>query len=282
MNRREIRLILKQLEIMPNKQLGQNFLIDKNVINRIILLSEVSKNDIVLEVGPGLGALTEQLIKSVNKLYAIEIDKRLYSYLSQKFSNFNNIEIINGDILEIDIPFHNKMVSNIPYKITGPILHKIFFKEKPPEGILLIEKSIADRIFLPKNYKSFSRIGISVNAFMKPISKSNISEMSFFPSPKIGLSLIKIIPREIINPFLLDKSSKDYFLKFIAGIMPYKNRNIVNAIDMFFKTLKDNHYNKEEILMLLQENNYQNKKLFSFKIQEFIEISKLFYLKNKN
>ncbi|MFX1597210.1 MAG: ribosomal RNA small subunit methyltransferase A, partial [Promethearchaeota archaeon] len=118
MNRREIRLILKQLEIMPNKQLGQNFLIDKNVINRIILLSEVSKNDIVLEVGPGLGALTEQLIKSVNKLYAIEIDKRLYSYLSQKFSNFNNIEIINGDILEIDIPFHNKIVSNIPYKIT--------------------------------------------------------------------------------------------------------------------------------------------------------------------
>ncbi len=282
MNRREVQLILKQLEIKPNKQLGQNFLIDKNIVNKIILLSEISKSDIILEIGPGLGALTEQLIKLVNKLYAIEIDNRLYSYLCQKFSTFNNLEIINGDILEIDIPFHNKIVSNIPYKITGPILHKIFFKEKPPEGTLLIEKSIANRIFLPKNYKNFSRIGLSVNAFMNPVSKSNISEMCFFPSPKIELSLVKLKPKETIDPFLLDKDSKDYFLKFIAGIMPYKNQNIGNAINTFFKTLKDNQYTKEEILMILQGNNYQNKKIFEFKIEEFIEISKLFYSRDKN
>ena len=282
MDRREVQFILKQLKINPNKKFGQNFLIDKNVVNKIISFSELSNDDIILEIGPGLGALTEELVKKVKMVYAIEIDHRLHSYLNKKFSNFNNIKIINGNILEIEIPNHTKVVSNIPYSITGPILEKIFYKKEPPLGFLVIEKSIADRIFISENYKNFSRISISANAFMNPVSKLTISKMSFYPIPKISLSLIKIIPKEKINPFLLENDSIDFFLKFIAGIMPYKNKNIVNALDLYFKTFNKRKYTKEEILKILQKNNYQNKKLFTFKIEEFIEISKSFYSLKKD
>lgn len=277
MNKNEVLLLLKQLKVNPNKKLGQNFLTDKNIVKKIISISEISKDDILLEIGPGLGALTEELATKVKKIYAIEIDPRLYSYLNQKFSIYNNLEIIHGNVLELEIPFHNKVISNIPYSITGPIFEKIFFKKQASIGVLIIEKSIADRIFLSSDYKNISRISIGVNTFMKPVSKSNISRNSFYPIPKIALSLIKIFPKENLHPFLLEKGSIDFFLKFIAGIMPYKNKNIANALNLYFQTLNNIQYTKEEILTILHKNDYKNNKLFSFKIEEFIEISKLFF-----
>ncbi len=277
MDKREVQLILKQLKINPNKKLGQNFLIDKNIVNKIISFSEISKNDVILEIGPGLGALTEELVKYVKKIYAIEIDYRLFSYLDEKFRNFDNIEIIYGNVLELELPFHTKVVSNIPYSITGPILEKIFFKNKPPIGVLMIEKNIADRIFFSENSKNYSRISVNTNAFVNPVSRSTISRMSFYPIPKISLSLIKLVPKTEINSFLMEKDSIAYFLRFIAGIMPYKNKNISNALDIYFKALTKRKYTKEEILMILQKNNYENKKLLNFTPNELIEISKVFY-----
>jgi len=277
MNKRDVQLILKQLKILPNKKLGQNFITDKNVLKKIISVSKISQNDIVLEIGPGLGAITQELVELIKKIYAVEIDYRLWAYLNDKFSIYDNVEIIHGDILKIEIPGHNKVISNIPYTSTGPILDKIFFKINSPTGILTIEKNIADRIFLSGIYKNFSRISINVNTFMNPVSRSNISRRSFYPVPKIALSLIKIIPKDKINPFFLEKDSIDFFLKFISGIMPYKNKNIANAIDLYFKTQEDNQYTKEEILIILHENNYENKKVFNFKIEQYAEISKLFY-----
>jgi 16S rRNA (adenine1518-N6/adenine1519-N6)-dimethyltransferase len=277
MNKRKVQLILKSLNVNPNKRLGQNFLVDQNIVRKIINSSELSNNDVILEIGPGLGAITEKMINSVKKIYAIEIDQRLYTYLKEIYSVYDNIEIIHGDVLEIEIPNHNKCVSNIPYTITGPILQKIFFKQKSPIGILTIEESIADRIFISGNYKTFSRISITVNAFMNPVLKSNISRKSFYPIPKIALCLVKIIPNDQINPFLLNEDSINFFLKFIAGIIPYKNKNIVNSIYQFFNVYKNKKYSKEAILKILQENNYQNKKLFNFKINDLIEISKLIY-----
>ncbi len=277
MNRNKVKLILKQLEIYPNKKLGQNFLIEQSVIKKIISISNISHNDIILEVGPGLGAITENLIPLVKKIYAIEIDRKLYSFLVDKFSIYNNIEIIQGDILKVDIPSNNKVISNIPYTMTGPILDRLFFTINSPKGILIIEKSIADRIFKPGDYKNFSRITITVNSFMEPKYNTTISRNSFFPSPKIPLSLIKIVPKENINPFLLGKDSRNFFLKFIAGILPYKNKNIVNAIQLFLETNYNIPYTKEEINLTLQNNNYVNKKVFEFEINEYVEISKLFY-----
>jgi len=277
MNIKEVQLILKQLRIRPSKQLGQNFLIDKNIVKKIIYISEVSQNDIILEIGPGLGVITEELVGLAKKIYAIEIDHRLYSYLDDKFSVYDNLEIIHGDVLKIEIPNHTKVVSNIPYTITGPILDKLFFRKNSPVGILTIEKSISDRLFLSGDYKNFSRISIGVNTFMIPISKSKISRKCFYPVPKIALSLIKLIPKDKINQFFSEKDSIEFFLRFINGIISYKNRNIANAIDLFFKNQKDPQYTKDEILLILQKHSFDNKKVFEFEIDEYAEISKLFY-----
>ncbi|MHA1931647.1 MAG: 16S rRNA (adenine(1518)-N(6)/adenine(1519)-N(6))-dimethyltransferase RsmA [Promethearchaeota archaeon] len=277
MNYKEVQITLNRLNLKPKKHLGQNFLIDQNISRKIISVSEISSEDIILEIGPGLGARNELLVNKVKKIYAIEIDTQLSEYLSEKFSVYNNIEIINGDILEINLPKHSKVISNIPYTITGPILEKVFFKQNPPSGILTIEKSIGKRIFLSGNYKEFSRISVTLNAFMKPVVKYNIPRRSFYPVPKVDLVLIKVIPHEKLRPFLLDATSITFFLKFVAGIMPYKNKNLVNALSFYFKTTEQIYYTKNEILPILLKAGYENKKLFTFKIDEIIAISNLFY-----
>lgn len=281
MNYKDVNLILKQLKLKPKRRLGQNFLIDWTISNKIINLSEVSNNDTILEIGPGLGALTEHLIERARKVIAVEIDPNLSKYLTEKFSTNDNIEIISNDILKIDIPLHNKVISNIPYTITGPIFEKIFYKEKAPQGILTIEEKIANRIFFPEDYKNISRISIGLNNFMTPVSRFTIPRKSFYPIPNIDISLIKIVPKKNINPFLLEKKTKDYFLKFIAGIMPYKNKNIANALYLFSKTQETRILVKNEIMKILYENNYKNKKVFMFKINEFMELSQLFYTVNR-
>ena len=131
MNKKEVQLILNKLNIIPNKKLGQNFLVDPLLTKKIISISELNDQDKILEIGPGLGAITEELVKNGKKIYAVEIDKKLASYLIDKFSSFGNIEIITGDILKIDIPDVNKVVSNLPFTISGPIFEKVFFNNVP-------------------------------------------------------------------------------------------------------------------------------------------------------
>ena len=235
MNKKEVQLILKEQRIKPNNKLGQNFLFDKNIVSKIILKSQISEDDIVLEIGSGLGALTEELIKHSNKLYAYEIDLKLFQYLTKKFSKNKNLMLYNEDVLQADIPAHDILISNIPYSITGAILEKVFFNENPPRGALIIEDSIAERLFNKNEYKTFSRITVSFNAFMQPLKKYKISRFTFFPTPKIDLALIIVKPRGDISQFLLSDTKRKFFLKFVAGIMPYKNKNLVNAISLFLK-----------------------------------------------
>jgi len=279
MNKKDVQLILKKLDITPSKQLGQNFLIDNTTRDIIINRAQVSKNDIILEIGPGLGALTEKLVENAKKVYAIEIDSRLSTFLKNKFSNFDNLEIINDDILNNDHPFHNKVVSNLPYTITGPILEKLFFKEKPPQGFLVIEKVIADRIFYQDNYKNLSRITISVNTFMRPIKKYKISRYSFYPTPNIDLTLVNLSPNDKIDKFLGDEYKRTFYLKILGGIMPYKNKNLANALELYIKKKLNLDLNKKDIYNILEQNNVENNKVYSYSISDFVKISKIFYEK---
>jgi 16S rRNA (adenine1518-N6/adenine1519-N6)-dimethyltransferase len=278
---KDIRLILKDLNLIPSKRLGQNFLINNTTSNFILNQAKIVKNDVILEIGPGLGALTENLVEKAKKVYAIEIDLKLVTYLKKIFSNINNLEIIHDNILNIDIPDHNKVVSNLPYTITGPILEKVFFKENPPEGILTIEKNIADRIFFQDDYKRLSRITISVNSFMNPLKRFKIPRNSFYPTPNIDLNLIVLSPKERINNFLIEGKTRSFYLKFIGGIMPYKNKNLVNALELYIKKKLNLNLNKNDIINILLEQNIENNKVYSYKIAQFLEISKIFYKRLK-
>ncbi|MFX1448662.1 MAG: rRNA adenine N-6-methyltransferase family protein [Promethearchaeota archaeon] len=277
MNKKEVQFILKELEFNPNNKLGQNFLFDRNIVSKVISRSNISEEDVILEIGSGLGALTEELVKYSNKIYSYEIDFKLFQYLSKKFSNIKNLMIYNEDILKADIPPHNLVISNIPYSITGAIFEKVFYIKNPPRAVLIIEDSIAERIFSKNKYKDYSRITVSFNAFMEPLKKYKISRFSFIPTPKIDLALIVVKPRDDIDQFLLNEKERKFFLKFIAGIMPYKNKNLVNAISLFLKRENIGHFSKDYLNNYISSPNELEKKIAQFKVDEIVELSKSIY-----
>lgn len=277
MNKKEVQFILKELEFNPNNKLGQNFLFDRNIVSKVISKSNISEEDVILEIGSGLGALTEELVKYSNKIYSYEIDFKLFQYLSKKFSNIKNLMIYNEDILKADIPPHNLVISNIPYSITGAIFEKVFYIKNPPRAVLIIEDSIAERIFSKNKYKDYSRITVSFNAFMEPLKKYKISRFSFIPTPKIDLALIVVKPRDDIDQFLLNEKERKFFLKFIAGIMPYKNKNLVNAISLFLKRENIGHFSKDYLNNYISSPNELEKKIAQFKVDEIVELSKSIY-----
>lgn len=272
MNKQQVQETLTKLNFEPKKSLGQNFLIDPQVLNKVILEANLNKEDIIVEIGTGLGVLTTELSSKVKKVYSYEIDFSLFQYVSKNLSSLTNVEFCNEDILKTEIPYHNKIVSNIPYTITGPLFEKIFFNEHPPEGTLIIENILADRIFASESYKKFSRISVSFNAFMNPIKRMLIPSSSFYPTPKIKLALIKVKGKEKINPFLLEKETRAFFLAFVAGIMPYKNKNIVNALEIFLNNKLVAPISKKNLLIFLKEHKIQNIKVFEFNVDKLIEI----------
>jgi len=274
MNIRKTQLILKDLDVIPNKKLGQNFLVNKNIALKVISESNISEDDVILEVGSGLGALTEELVKLHNKIYSYEIDLKLFQYLTKKFSKNKNLMLYNEDILKADLPPHNIVISNIPYSLTGAIIEKVFYNENPPRGVLLIEDSIAERIFSKNEYKKFSRITVSFNAFMEPIKKYKISRFNFIPTPKIDLALIIVKPKDDIDQFLLADKERKFFLKFVAGIMPYKNKNIINALSLFVKNEGFGNYSKNDIYNYINDTKNIDRKIAQLKVDEIVDLSK--------
>ncbi|MCJ7649752.1 MAG: 16S rRNA (adenine(1518)-N(6)/adenine(1519)-N(6))-dimethyltransferase RsmA [Candidatus Lokiarchaeota archaeon] len=277
MNLTETRLILNTIGVIPKKSLGQNFLIDRNVLNKMINEAEISQEEIILEIGAGLGALTTELEKKAKKVYAYEIDKILYQYLKDKFSTSTNVEIINADALKSNIPPHDKIVSNIPYTITGPILENFFYKENSPVGIMIIENSLSKRILDPKKYKNFSRIGVTFNAFMDLINKYQISRNCFYPIPSIDLALIKIKPKTTLKPFLKEPIKRKLFIEFIAGITPYKNKTLSNSLKLYLKNNTSLALTKSDIIKFIKSNSISDEKVFHKEIDELIATCELLF-----
>lgn len=202
--------ILKRYNIKPSKKLGQNFLIDKGVLKKIIHAANLNSDDIVLEIGPGLGVLTIELAKRVKKVIAIEKDRRMCEILKKVLKNYKNVEIINKDILDVgystslprscgaDIK-HYKLVANLPYYITSPVIRK-FLETNPPAGgkpklmILMVQKEVGQRICAKSK---MSLLSVAVQFYSKPEIISYVSKKSFYPQPKVDSAIIKITPKPI-------------------------------------------------------------------------------------
>lgn len=198
--------------IRPSKLRGQHFLISENALNKIIEAAELKPTDVVLEIGPGLGTLTQELVKRAGQVVAVEKDARFVKILQDRFKDFKNLEIIHNDILKFvftdnkrssvickreecsEEQFKNyKIVANIPYNITSDILIKFLEEEPRPERlVLMLQKEVADRI-LERNGRS-SRLSIFVNYFGKPELVTRVPATAFYPSPKVDSAIIKITP----------------------------------------------------------------------------------------
>ena len=190
-----IYLASKKNNIPIRKKWGQNFLIDMNIVNNIINIIEPSKNDKILEIGPGKGAVTIPLSNKVNLIHGIEIDPMLYNYLMIK--NIKNIKLTNIDILKWDdskISNFNKIIGNIPYNISSQIIFKFIRNPNFESMIFMIQKELAQRIVSRHGNKLYGRISVMIQTFCNVEIKLNISKNVFFPKPKVNSSVIKISP----------------------------------------------------------------------------------------
>jgi len=239
--------LFKKYNIKPQKKLGQNFLIDKNIIKKIIRSSNISKNDIVLEIGPGIGTLTIELSKKVKKVIAIEKDKTIIKILKETTKGFKNIKIINQDILKIKkikINKKYKIIANLPYYIFFPILKKLLEEENPPhEMILTIQKEVAQKIVKKPPKANF--LSIFINFYCDSKILFFIPKESFWPKPKVDGAVIKL--SNIKNKNL--EVDKFLFYKVIKIGFSSPRKKIINN---YFNNIK---LNKKEVYNLFNKIN---------------------------
>ena len=265
--------------IKPSKHLGQNFLTDKKVVKKIIKTADLKSTDTVLEIGPGLGALTKELVKKVKQVIVCEKDPKMCQILKQTLKDFKNIEIINGDILKFQIPNYKlqinsksktqnyKIVANLPFYITAPIIRKFLETKFPPkEMVLLVQKEVAQRICQKPGRMNL--LAISVQLYAKPEIISYVSKKSFWPQPKVDSAIIKIVPRKKYNV------NKDLFFKVVKAGFSHPRKQLVNNL-LALSLPNGLKLNKQEFSSLLLKTNIQpSQRAETLTIDDWIRLTK--------
>ena len=248
---KNIKNLLKKHKIYPSKRFGQNFLIDKKVLKKIITAASLQPRDVVLEIGPGTGILTKELAKKAKKVIAIEKDPEMVEILKEELKNFKNVKVIQTDILKIKPksyklkPKTYKMVANLPYYLTSPVLRKFLEAKSPPkEMILMVQKEVAQRIVAkPPN---MNLLAISVQFYVRPVRNrrfsngarpkiiSYVSKKSFWPQPKVDSAIIKLV---ISDQRLA--ISKNLFFKIVRAGFSQPRKQIINNLAKGLKIDKE-------------------------------------------
>ncbi len=233
----EVKEILKESGFRFSKSLGQNFLVDENVLSDIINGACITKDTNVIEIGPGFGTLTQQLCLNAKKVVAVEIDSTVIPVLKQNTEDFNNLSVINADILKTDI---NKLVenefgggtvkiaANLPYYITTPIIMGLIEQELPISDIVvMIQKEVADRIAAKPSAKDYGALTVAVNFYSVPQIIVNVPPSSFIPQPKVSSSVIKLQMRD--KP-PVDVKDKKMFFKVVKASFGQRRKTLLNAL----------------------------------------------------
>ena len=234
----ETMFILKKYNISANKSLGQNFLIDDNIINTIVDSANVSRDDLVIEIGPGLGTLTSKLLEKAGMVIAIELDKRMIGILNERFKLYNNFELINDDVLKVNLKeiIKNKsdslkkvkIVANLPYYITTPIIMKLLEDKLDVESItVMVQKEVAQRLAANPGDKLSGAITYSINYYCEASEVIVVPNSSFIPEPEVESEVIKLILRKEPPVKILDE---ELFFKFIKVCFMQRRKTLVNGI----------------------------------------------------
>jgi 16S rRNA (adenine1518-N6/adenine1519-N6)-dimethyltransferase len=227
----------------PKKSLGQNFLQDKNVLDKIIQAANLKADDFVIEVGPGEGILTEELAKKAGKVVAIEIDDNLASRLDSRWHRNDKVEIINDDVLKVNLPeilervetprrgvstiYRYKVIANIPYYITSPIIQLFLETKYPPtEMILMVQKEVGQRICARPGQMSI--LAVSVQYYAKPELLFYVDKKSFYPAPEVDSTVIKIVVRRKYKE-VSEEEIKSFFRIVKAGFSA-KRKTLLNNL----------------------------------------------------
>ena len=236
----ETRFIMKKYNIKANKNLGQNFLINEEVVKNIVGCSNIEKEDLVIEIGPGLGTLTKYLLEKAGKVICIELDTKMLQILEDRFSLYNNFELINNDVLKVDLKSiiekekaegkikNVKIVANLPYYITTPIIMKLLEEELELESItVMIQKEVADRLIAVPGQKNTGAITYSVYYYASSEAIMEVPNSSFIPEPEVTSKVIKLNIRK--EPIVTPKDKEKMF-KIIKYAFMQKRKTLLNSL----------------------------------------------------
>uniref|UniRef100_UPI004056F2CF 16S rRNA (adenine(1518)-N(6)/adenine(1519)-N(6))- dimethyltransferase RsmA n=1 Tax=Acetatifactor sp. TaxID=1872090 RepID=UPI004056F2CF len=229
--------VLQKYNFNFQKKFGQNFLIDTTVLDRIIASAEITKDDCVLEIGPGIGTMTQYLAESAREVVAVEIDKALIPILEDTLSAYDNVTVINDDILKVDInkivkeknagkPI--KVVANLPYYITTPIIMGLFESQVPLKSItIMVQKEVADRMQVGPGTKDYGALSLAVQYYAKPQIVANVPPNCFIPRPNVGSAVIRLTRYEE-PPVQVDDESNMFAL--IRASFNQRRKTLVNGL----------------------------------------------------
>lgn len=233
----ELMSVLNKYNFSFSKSLGQNFLIDQNILNKIVSGSGINENTNVLEVGPGAGTLTRELCLKAKKVTAVEIDKALIPILNDVMSDFDNFNLINSDILELNInelikdEFGNEsftVVANLPYYITTPIIMNFLESELPVNSMtLMIQKEVAARILAEPGTKDYGALSVAVQFYAKPGVICLASPHCFTPQPKVTSTVVNL---KLYDKPKYDVKNKEQFFKIVKSIFSQRRKTLVNSL----------------------------------------------------
>ena len=275
----DTKFILKKYHITANKKLGQNFLINDEVINGIVEASNIQKEDLVIEIGPGLGTLTSELLENAGKVIAIELDENMLPILNDRFKLYDNFELLNEDVLKVDLNklisenmgglSKAKVVANLPYYITTPIIMKLLEDKLNIESItVMVQKEVADRITAKPGDKLSGSITYSVDYYAEAEKIVFVDKSSFIPAPEVDSEVIKLQIREEPKVHV---ENEELFFKAIKASFMQRRKTLLNGLSNS-GIIKDKERLKEILQKLGLSIDIRGEKLT---IEEFAELANL-------
>lgn len=228
------REIMGRFDISPNKSLGQNFLIDSNILDKIVAAGEVSQEDFVIEIGPGLGSLTQKLAQAAGQLTVIEKDRQLLPVLKENLQEYNNITYVEGDVLKVDwveiIPagVKPKVIANLPYYITTPIIMG-FFEKKISTRLLvfMVQREVAERMVAKPGGKDYGSLSIAVQFYCKPEIVTIVPPTVFIPRPEVDSAVVKLVTLD--HP-AVEVLSEETFFRTVRSAFQQRRKTLRNAL----------------------------------------------------
>jgi 16S rRNA (adenine1518-N6/adenine1519-N6)-dimethyltransferase len=276
--------ILSKYQFSFKKSLGQNFLVDVNILENIIKHAGIDQSSGAIEVGPGIGALTEQLAIHADRVVAYEIDKRLLPILRDTLQDYSNVELIHQDILQADVadaikthflpgqPVH--IVANLPYYITTPILMKLLREKLPVSSLtVMIQKEVAQRMAAKPNSKSYGSLTIAVQYYTEASVVMQVPRQVFMPQPNVDSSILRLVIRE--QP-PVQVEDEDFFFKLVQACFAQRRKTLRNNLTNFYKET----YDKETISGLLETTGIDGmRRGESLSMEEFALLANTFFNK---
>lgn len=237
---KQTKFIINKYKVKANKNLGQNFLINEEVVNQIIDKSNVNKNDLIIEIGPGLGTLTQELLEKAGKVVCIELDNNMVKILQDRFKLYKNFELINADILKVNLHeiirkeknnneiTNAKIVANLPYYITTPIIMKLLEEKLDLDTItVMVQKEVAERLTAIPGEKNTGAITYSVYYYSEANPIIEVDKNSFIPSPEVESEVIQF---KIRKQPLVDIEDVDVMFKVIKNVFTQRRKTLLNAL----------------------------------------------------